>query len=64
MGFFCQGDYFQAKYVYLCKSFLCFLLHIFRPVNEWYVIAFTGVDKHQYLFRCAIIAPVKLYMTS
>ena len=35
-----------------------------RPVNEWHAIVLACTQKPQYLFICAIITHVKLYMTS
>ena len=35
-----------------------------RPVNEWRVIAVARVLTRQYLYRPAIAAHAKLYMTS
>ena len=35
-----------------------------RSVNEWHAIALACIHTPQYLFICAIITHVKLYMTS
>ena len=35
-----------------------------RPVNEWRAIALSHAHTPQYLFRYAIVARAKLYMTS
>ena len=35
-----------------------------RPVNEWHAIALARPHTRQYLFRHAIIAREKLYITS
>ena len=36
----------------------------YRPVNEWRAIALARFLTHQYVFRHAIAAQAKLYMTS
>ena len=35
-----------------------------RPGNEWRAIALARARTRQYLFRCAVIACAKLYVTS
>ena len=35
-----------------------------RPVNEWSAIALARAHTRQYLFRGAIVARAKRYMTS
>ena len=35
-----------------------------RPGNEWLAIALPRARTRQYLFRCAVIACAKLYVTS
>ena len=63
---------FQTKHFYRCNLFtgqeksdahLCYVPTV-RPVNEWHAIALACTHRPQYLFRYAIVAHAKLYMTS
>ena len=33
-------------------------------VNEWRAIALTRAHTHQYLFRCAVVTRVKVFLKS
>ena len=35
-----------------------------RSVNEWRAIALTRAHTHQYLFRCAVVTRVKVFLKS
>ena len=48
----------------LCMSQISAKTKTVRSVNQWRVIALARANAGQHLFRCAIVARAKFYMTS